>query len=426
MNRILFICLLTVGINFGVTAQTGHLLNGAGARSIGMAGVGTAYSANPTAALQWSPSSITQIPTSMELSGSLISLQIDNYSELDLSFLDPSVPQGTRLSGKLNDKTKNTVLPTLSFIYNPKSEWSFGLIAAGIGGFGVDYSQTPSSPLSLLFGDIFSNYKLFQISMTTAYQLTDKFSIAISPTLNIASLELGPIVTTTPFVSMTGIQFPEQDEAKAFGYGLHLGLTYVLSESLSLGVLYKSRQVFEDFEYSELNGTGNSSSTSLDYPMILAAGISYKGIEKMSIALDFRFVDFSSTEGIKEAGFDADFSVKGFGWDNSYFVGVGIERIISEAFTVRGGYSYNTNPVQDEVSFFSTIAPATVQHAIGIGASYACSDKVDLSIGYHHGFKNESNGPIILPTPEGGQAVPSITRSTLATEVFSLDVAFRL
>ncbi len=426
MNRFLLSCFTAVAILAGANAQTGHVLNGAGARSIGMAGVGTAYSANPTAALQWSPASITQIPTSIEFSTSLIALKTNNYSELDLFYLDPSVPQGTILSGILNDETKNTLLPTFSFIYNPKSEWSFGLTAAGIGGFGVDYPQTPSSPLSLLFGDIFSSYKLFQFSMTAAYQLTNKLALAISPTLNIASLELGPIVTATPFVGVAGILFPNQDEAKALGYGLHLGLTYAVNESLSIGLLYKSRQTFEDFEYDELNGAGNASRTSLDYPMILAAGVSYKGIDKMSLALDFRFVDFSSTDGFKETNFDSDFSVRGFGWDNSYFVGLGIERTISDSFTVRGGYSYNTNPVQDEISFFSTIAPATVQHAIGIGASYTCSDKIDLSVGYHHGFENESNGPVILPTSDGGQAVPSITRSTLATEVFSLDITFKL
>lgn len=426
MNKILTICLFILFINLHANAQTGHVLNGAGARSFGMAGVGTAKSTNPTAALQWSPASITQIPTSIEFSSSLISLNTKNYAELDLFYLDPNAPQGTILAGELNDETGNTYLPTLSFVYNPKSEWSFGLTAAGIGGFGVDFRQSASSPLSLLFGDLFSSYKLFQISFTSAYQLTDKLAVAISPTVNIASLELGPIVTTTPFLGAQGILFPAKDEARAIGYGVHVGLTYLVNESLSVGLLYKSKQEFEDFEYDETNGAGSRSKTALDYPMILAAGLSYSGINKTAIALDFRYVDFSSTDGFSNTGYGADFSVKGFGWDNSYFLGLGIERSLSDVLIIRSGYSYSTNPIDDEVSFFSTVAPASVQHSIGVGASYACSGKIDISVGYHHGFENEINGPIILPTSEGGQAVPSISRSVLSTDLFSLDIAFKL
>jgi long-chain fatty acid transport protein len=425
MNKIFIFCLIAGIAHLDLHAQTGHTLNGSGARSLGMAGVATGYSNSATSALLWSPASITYLPSTLELSSSLISLDAKNYSELDLSLIDPSLPSGTILKGDLNDQTPSTVLPTLSFIYNPKNDWSFGIIASGIGGFGVDYRQNANSPISLLFGNIVSSYRLFQLSVTTAYQVTDKLSVALTPTFNIASLELAPIVTARPFVSDTGILYPTGDEAMAIGYGLHAGLTYEINQKLSIGLLYKSKQNFENFEYDQQDGIGARSSSSLDYPMILSAGVSYKGLGKALVALDFRFVDFSSTNGLGDTGFGPDLAINGFGWDDAYFVGLGVEYPLSELITVRSGYSYNTSPIKENVSFFSTIAPAIIQHAVGTGATFNCSEKMELSLGYHHGFKETIEGPIILPSPNGGQSIPSINRSSLSTNVFSIDIGFK-
>lgn len=402
--------------------QTGHVLNGSGARSFGMAGVGTGYATSPSTALSWSPAAISKLPSSLETSTSLIRLNPRNYAELDLSILDSRLPAGSILAGDLEDDSKPNFLPILSYIYNPDSRWSFGLTAAGIGGFGVDYQSSESSPVSLLFGDVKSQYRLFQISLTTAYEINDKLSIGFTPTFNWASLELAPISTAVPMIVNGQVVYPSGDKATSLGYGFHAGLFYDHNEDFSLGLTYKSRQYFENFEYSTRDGLGNLARTPLDYPMIISVGGAYKGLKDLVLAVEARMINFSSTPGLGGRGFGSDLAVKGFGWDDAYFLGFGVEYFLSEPFIIRGGYSYNTNPVDEALSFFSTVAPALVQHAASLGSTYTVNDLFNISIGYHHGFKGTVEGPIITPSPEGGQSIPSLVRSSLSTQVFSIDL----
>lgn len=421
---VLFITLIL--FNHIGNAQTGHVLNGSGARSFGMAGVGTGYATNPSSALIWSPASITKMSSSIEINGSLISLQTKNYSELDLSILDPSLPQGSVLAGDLNDDTKSTFLPIFSYVYNPDSRWSFGLTAAGIGGFGVDYKSSTSSPISLLFGDVKSQYRLFQISLTAAYEINEKLSIGVTPTFNMASLELTPISTAAPSFVNGLLVYPTGDKTDALGYGFHVGLFYEPNEEYSFGMTYKSRQYFEDFVFDSQDRLGNAASTSLDYPMILSVGGAYKGLEDFVLSIEARIINFSSTSGLGSKGYAPDLAVRGFGWNDAYFLGFGIEYFLSEPFTIRGGYSYNTNPIVPEVSFFSSVATALIQHAASLGSTYSVNNLLDVTLGYHHGFKGNVEGPIIVPSSDGGQSIPSLNRSELATHVISLDVTIKL
>lgn len=424
MKKIFTLLLFTSVWN--LYAQSGHTLNGVGARGFGMAGIGTSYSSSPGNALIWNPSNITDLPTSVELSTSIISLNTTNYSELDLSLLNPMLPAGSVAAGDLSDETKNTFLPTLSFVYNPDNKWSFGLSAAGIGGFGVDFPANNESPLSLLFGDIKSEYRLFQISVAAAYKFSDKLSVAIAPTINLASLELAPITTTTPTIVGGQLVYPQGDKANSTGYGIHVGLTYMPKEDWIIGLMYKSRQEFEAFEYDRQNGIGALASTDLDYPMIIAGGIAYTGFSKTVVAFDYRRIHFSSTDGLSGVGYGSDLSVQGFGWSDSNFYGIGIERSLSDAFKLTSGYSYNTSPIADEISFFSIPAPAVVQHAVGFGLVYSISDRIDVSTGVHHGFRESTKGPIIVPSQNGDLALPSLVESSLSTTVFSLDVGLKL
>lgn len=403
-------------------AQTGHTLNGVGARGFGMAGIGTSYASSPSNALIWNPSLITHLPTAVELSTSIISLNTKNYASLDISLLNPALPTGSVVAGNLHDQADDTILPTFSLVFNPDNNWAFGLSAAGIGGFGADFRTSNESPLSLLFGDIKSEYRLFQVSIVGAYQVNDNLSLAIAPTFNLASLEFAPITTSAPTIVNGLLVYPSGDRANSNGYGVHIGISYRPQESWTIGLTYKSRQVFRSFNYDQINGLGLQASTDLDYPMILAGGVAYAGFSKLIIAFDFRVIDFSSTDGLGQSGYGSDLSVNGFGWQDAYFYGIGFEYALNDSVVLRSGYSLNTNPVVGELSFFSIPAPAVVQHAIGLGVTYKASNKIDLSAGFHHGFEESVSGPIVVPSA----VIPSVVESSLSTKVASLDITFKL
>ena len=89
----------------------------------------------------------------------------------------------------------------------------------------MTFPENMSNPINMPqsmggFGRIESDYLLLQIGGTWAYEISEKFSIGISPTLNYASLSLMPNPTANP--TMAG--YPSVDATGTIGFGGQLGL----------------------------------------------------------------------------------------------------------------------------------------------------------------------------------------------------------
>jgi long-chain fatty acid transport protein len=323
-------------------------------------------------------------------------------------------PGAPAVSGTTEDERGVSPMPAFAMVWGkPDSKHTFGVSAFGISGFGVTFPEEPNNPLSpsfnptessnpinypqaaLGFGHIESDYILLQIGFTWAYELSDKFSLGIQPNVNYSTLELSPNPTASP--TLAG--YPTTDKATAIGFGAQFGLFYDSGFGLKLGVSYKTPQKFSEFEFDNtyLDDSTGKNKFQMDYPSIFSIGLGYS-TEDIDFALDFRRVDYENTDGFSNTGWTPTASVAGFGWENISILSVGFQYKGIDKLPLRVGYTYSSNPIPDEVTFFNIPATAIIKNAYQFGLSYVVNDSWKLDAVYHYGDSDgATEGKILSP-----------------------------
>ena len=393
-------------------SQAGHIMQGVGAVNMSMGGASTAQPLDISGALQWNPAAISTFDSN--------TLKFD----IGLFFSSPELSSSFGpFSGTTKDDRGASPMPAIAFVWgNEASKHTFGVSAFGISGFGVTFPQNDNWPQDLLgngnpnfdptgpvnpinfpqfaggFGRIESDYMLLQIGFTWAYELSDEFSIGIQPTINYGALELMPNPTAKP----NQFGFPTADNASAIGFGGQIGVFYDSESGFKAGASYKTSQSFGDFDFDNTypDGSTGNNSFNMDYPSILSFGLGYS-TDDIDIALDYRMVDYENTDGFAESGwtFNANGpSVAGFGWENINILSAGFQYKGIDKLPLRIGYTYSSNPITDELAFFSTPATAIIENAFQFGFSYEASENLRLDAVYHYGSSGDAtSGPMLSP-----------------------------
>ncbi|WP_299527290.1 OmpP1/FadL family transporter [uncultured Lutibacter sp.] len=393
-------------------AQAGHIMQGVGAVNMSMGGASTAQPLDISGALQWNPAAISVFDnkildfnigaffSSPELSGSL-----------PAGMLGPGAPA---VSGVTQDDRGVSPMPALAMVWGKEdSKHTFGASAFGISGFGVTFPEEANNPMSPTFnpmensnpmnypqqaggfGHLESDYMLLQVGLAWAYEISETFSIGIQPTFNYAALELAPNPTASPNAAGYGIS----DKASALGFGAQFGAFYHSPGGIKIGASYKTAQAFSDLEFknTHLDNSVTENAFNMDYPAILSFGLGYsKG--DVDFAMDYRYVDYENTPGFEAKGWTQTGSVAGFGWKNISILSVGFQYKGIEKLPLRVGYTYSTNPIDDELAFYSSPATAVIANAFQFGFSYPLTDSLMLNGVYHHGASDgKTEGQLMNP-----------------------------
>lgn len=370
----------------------GFVLSGVGAVNRSMGGAGTAAPLDAIGALHWNPGSITALP------GSRVDFNVESI--YDRHSLDSSLFGGA-VSGSSESDTGVMALPAFGLVYQPNdSSLTYGLEVAAIGGFSVNHGPSLTNPIltPAALGKSYSKLAIMQVAPTMAVKLTDTISFGVAPTFNMAEAQLDPFGLAAPDDANGDTIFTYQSAIQSRmrpGIGVQAGL-FMDTELFNLGLSLKSPQWFQKFEYETTDEIGMPRQVEADitYPMILSLGYAYKGWDRWLIAVDARYVDFSSTETFGDsAGFDGTGAVTGLGWKSVFLTGVGAQYQVTDRWTLRGGYSYNTNPIPDQAAFYNTQAAAVYQHVLSVGSSYQLTRNIVSSITWVHGFHNAIDGP---------------------------------
>jgi long-chain fatty acid transport protein len=393
--------MLSAAFTFG---QAGHIMQGVGSVNMSMGGAATAQPIDISGALQWNPASISVFDgTELRFDVGLF------FSSPELSSTVPEFdsngqPTGNFFSGRTADDRGMSPLPALALVWgDAESPHTFGVSAFGISGFGVTFPENASNPLNAPqqfggFGRIESEYILMQIGFTYAYQITDQLSVGIQPNINYANLELLPNPTATPNAS----GYPGTDKASALGVGGQVGLFFDSGSGFKAGLAYKSTQAFGDFELENtyLDGATQTNEFKINYPAIYSVGLGYS-LGNIDLALDYRLVDYENTAGFKESGWTIangvpTGSVAGFRWENISIISAGIQYKGIDKLPIRVGYTYSSNPINENLAFFSIPATAIIKNAFQIGLTYEVSDRLQLNTTYHHGDSGgATSGPVL-------------------------------
>jgi len=413
----------------------GIVISGAGPVNRSMGGASVAAPLDASGALHWNPASIAGLAGSeMELGVELLLSRSRVSSSLAAGSLGPGIPP-VALAG--SDETESGVfpIPTFSAVYRPaESRWSFGLGLFSIAGFAVDYpaSQTnpiltPQPPTGLGLGAVQAELQMFQLVPTVAYQLTDWLAIGAAPTVTAARLTADPAFVAPPddangdgFAS-----YPAATHTRThWGAGFQVGLYATLPGDFRLGASLKSPQWLETFRFRSADELGRARELEfdLDYPLIASLGASYAGFERWLLALDLRYLDFAHTEGFRDTGFAPTGEVTGLGWDSAIAVAAGAQYALCERLSLRLGYTYNTNPIDDSVASFNVASPTVFEHILYAGLSVHLTEAFLVSLAYAHAFENSVAGPIESPL---GAIPGSRVESSLEVDSWMLGASVR-
>jgi len=123
-------------------------------------------------------------------------------------------------------------------------------------------------------------------------------------------------------------------------------------------------------------------------------------------------------------------AVQGFGWEDVHVIAAGLQFKGIDKLPLRVGYTFSTLPITEDNVFFSSSAPAVIKNAVQLGFSYEISDKFGVSLTYHRGLTTEVTGQLMNPmfiAPENpfGKVPQSEITSKMHTDALLLGVNYK-
>ena len=391
------------------SAQFGAQMTGVGAINRSMGGASTAAPLDTLGAFLWNPATISALPNSADMSVELLM----PHSKLSSSVAANAFGAGTPsvgLSGSDNSNSGVFPLPDMGIVYQPDLMLPFGLeempISLGLGvltagGFGSNFPGSSTNPIlsapPLGVGPIFAQYVLTQIVPTISIQATERLSIGFSPIIDLANLSVDPGILAAPNVSSGYPVYPPLNNGTyQWGGGFQGGVFYKTDTYWQFGASFKSPQWFNAFQFNshDPGGTAQSYKVQVNAPMIVSLGTAYAGYERLLLALDLRYLDYSNTQPFSSTGISpTTYAVNGLGWKNIFGLSTGAQYELTNAVSVRAGYSFNTNPISNGNTFFNAATPLDIQQGVYCGGSWNLTDRFKLSLAYMHLFANTISGP---------------------------------
>jgi long-chain fatty acid transport protein len=191
-------------------------------------------------------------------------------------------------------------------------------------------------------------------------------------------------------------------ESDGGGWGYNLGALITLNESFRIGIVYRSEVKIDSSGDLEINDIapalqpafGSSDfnthvSSPFTFPDIYSLGIAYFPDDRLVIAFDVELVRWST---FKQSDLDLDDEVPAAGitdvsmpldWKDSWQFKTGIDYMVSETLSLRGGYAFINTPAPEH-----TLCPANPDadsHNFTIGSGYR-TGKWTLDFYYMFGY----------------------------------------
>lgn len=432
ISRFTVLATLSLALASPAWATDGHLLHGVGAVNSALGGIGVASSASLLGSFFTNPAGLASFDgTNLEMGFELLRPERSVASRF-----------GT-MAGSTTSATDWTPIPAFGFSTKLPNGVVIGLAGLGIGGFGVNYPADVSNPILMPrpngFGNVYSNYQLMKIVPAIAWDASPRLRVGLAANIDWQSLAVDPMPLAapdydpgpdaTPGTADDRAYYPSAASSDAvFGFGFQAGLQYAMTEQLTLGLAYTSPQRFRTFEFQMTHanpnlpnyGTARNVNFRLDVPAVYGVGVAYDVSRRLHLGLDAKYITYSATEGFADRGYNADGSVKGFGWDDIPVIALGLQFKSSERVTLRGGYNYAGNPISDQQSMFNVPAPAIVQHHATAGVGVAIAEGVELNLGFYRAFQNSISGAMYRPMAVPGSSVTNTMSETSMLLGFSL------
>ena len=402
LTRLSVLIAFSLGAFTSDVAAQGVIAPGAGPINRSVAGASTAAPFD-FGSSYWNPATISFLDREEALIGTELIVPSIHYSaSLKARSIAGLFPRENRYGTSRSDSGVPTNLAAgASFKIDPDSPLTMGILISGLVGGNVNYAGSyttptlaPRQPPNYFgVGPVYSNLALISVKPMASYLIGDKLSLAIAPVITTGTAQLNPAFFAPGPPDEFGIPtFPSATNARPFwGGGFELGTMYEMNDSWNLGFSYKSPVWQEKWSYnsSDPDYSPRTIDVQADLPSIYSWGVAYKGIERLLVDVDMRYFDYANAplwgDSVQSGG---------LAWKSIFAVAVGGQYQVSDRLSVRGGYLFNQNPLDEARTLFYIQVPAFIQHSLSLGASFRINDNILLNVGWVHSFRNEIEGPI--------------------------------
>ncbi|MCA1901580.1 MAG: outer membrane protein transport protein [Candidatus Hydrogenedens sp.] len=184
------------------------------------------------------------------------------------------------------------------------------------------------------------------------------------------------------------------DWDESYGAGFNLSI-YKKWEKFAIGATYTSRHWTERFQhYKDLLRYP------LDQPQILNAGVAYDVNDKLTLSLDFKWLNW---EGIPAYG--RDLTDGGFNWVNQFCTKLGVEYRINDKTRILAGYSHGNSPITEDHVFLAGLVPVLCEDHFTLGLARKITEHDEVSLSGVVGLKNKmtdtGNGDLLSHLGQG-------------------------
>jgi len=376
-------------------ATNGYFSHGYGMRAKGQAGAGIAQSQDALV--------IATNPAG--LSG------VQDGFELGIDFFAPSrgsvVRQGGTTVKYEGNGERVFFIPEFGYSRHVGDRLAVGLALYGNGGMNTDYDVNPYGRFGAQ-GKMRMDLSQAFVAPALAYKVTPTQSIGIALNLAYQRFETQGLGLFGGFsVSPGNVSNRGYDDST--GWGVRVGWTGQFGDRVTLGATWQSKTWMSRFkDYSGLfEGRG-----SFDIPETYGLGISLRATDKLTLALDWQETLYSEVPAVGNSSallfagvpLGAD-NGPGFGWRDVSTWKLGAAYAFSDAFTLRGGVSRNSQPIPAQQTFINIIAPGVVRTHATLGGTWKLGDRDALNVAYMHAFRETVTGSGSIPPSFGGGEV---------------------
>ncbi|HET6243525.1 MAG: outer membrane protein transport protein [Bacteroidetes bacterium] len=248
--------------------------------------------------------------------------------------------------------------------------------------------------------------KMIYVQPTLSWKVSDKLAIGGGFIYSFGDFYLRK---SLPLQDSEGNYGTAEIKGSGTGYGYSGGIFYKVNEKLAIGLSYRSavtmnlsqgNAVFEVPSYLEASFPSGNLTGSLKLPGTASAGLSYQYSEKLLLAFDFNYVQWSSydtlsidlennTEKLEDINSPKLFK-------DSYIIRIGGQYNVSQSLNIRLGTYFDKSPVPDDLLGPET--PDMSKLAFTSGMSYLIKKRlsIDLSFlwieGLKRNFENTETG----------------------------------
>jgi long-chain fatty acid transport protein len=305
---------------------------------------------NPSA-MYYNPAGITQLEGQHIQAGSLFYLGI---------YADYESPTGA----SVHNNAEVIAAPTLQYTISPEDlPLSFGFGVYEPFGFSVKWPNEAPFRQEALEGSL----AYVTLNPVVAWRIVPSLSIAAGPTFNYSQITMKQGILPSPYL-LPG------DEAKFKGdnwsYGFNVGLLWQPHPQWSFGASYRSSSRMDyqgDFTMQPsppLVPGSIATSSSIDFPQIAIAGISFRPTPKWNIEFDLDWADWDSVDSLAIQGV----SNRRLDWHSTFMYEFGVTRSFDNGYYLSAGYFYS--PASTSTEFFTPLVADTDLHVGSLGGGY--------------------------------------------------------